>query len=339
MTPAIPPAKAPTKGERLERRNEPATSRTWSNWTDVPAWVVSLAFHTVLFLLLAWLWRPITSGTGGTPDRPIGIAMVHQSQNGETFSLDHSQASGSPSASGASGSPSANAPIDLEALVGSLQGGSDSDGTGEVLDSATSGDGKVGTVPGSKSRTGMTQSRFYGLEGQGNSFVYVIDRSDSMNEFNSAPWRAARKELSTSLESLVDTNQFQIIFYNEAPILYRSRVTGSAGLIRAQKVEREQATRFVQQVVATGGTEHLSALKLALRLQPDVLFFLTDAADPRMNSDQLQGLVVRCESIGTTIHSVEFGSGPEPGESRWIEALAKRTGGQYRYVDTTLLGR
>lgn len=338
MTPAIPPAKAPTKGERLERRNEPSTARAWSNWTDLPAWVVSLAFHTLLFVLLAWLWRPISSGTGGTSDRPIGIAMVHQTQNGETYSLDASLESGSQSASGSSESSSANA-IDLEALVGSLQGGSDADGTGEVLDSSTSGDSQVGTVPGSKSRTGMTQSRFYGLEGQGNSFVYVIDRSDSMNEFNSAPWRAARKELSNSLEGLIDTNQFQIIFYNEAPILYRSRVTGSAGLIRAQKVEREQATRFVQQVVATGGTEHLSALKLALRLQPDVLYFLTDAADPRMNSDQLQNLVVRCESIGTTIHSVEFGSGPEPGESRWIEALAKRTGGQYRYVDTTLLGR
>ncbi len=120
----------------------------------------------------------------------------------------------------------------------------------------------------------MSQSRFYGIEGFGNSFVYVIDRSDSMNEFDGAPLRAAKRELLESLQSLQSVNQFQIIFYNNATACFDRRSPAQRGLIRGHDNEREQAAQFVRQVEALGGTEHVAALRLAMRMQPDVIFFL-----------------------------------------------------------------
>jgi len=83
-----------------------------------------------------------------------------------------------------------------------------------------------------------------------------------------------------------------------------------------------------------GGTEHLDALRLAISMAPDVIFFLTDADEPPLKADQLADLVERCQRGGTTIHAIEFGKGSNPRSGRWIEALADQTGGEYRYLDT-----
>jgi hypothetical protein len=70
---------------------------------------------------------------------------------------------------------------------------------------------------------------------------------------------------------------------------------------------------------------------LAIRLQPDVIFFLTDADEPRLSPRQLADIHRR--AAGIVINAIEFGFGPETTADNFIKRLARKNGGQYSYVD------
>ena len=72
-------------------------------------------------------------------------------------------------------------------------------------------------------------------------------------------------------------------------------------------------------------------LKSALRMRPDVVFFLTDADQPKLTFGELQR--VRRWNSGTTIHAIEFGAGPQIAADSFLMKLARQNGGQHAYVD------
>jgi hypothetical protein len=138
---------------------------------------------------------------------------------------------------------------------------------------------------------------------------------------------------------LKSINQFQIVFYNESANIYRGSASKTTQLIFATDVEKQSAMSYIKAMTGAGGTEHVPALKLGTKLSPDVIFFLTDAADPSLTASEVADIVERCHSRGTTIHAIEFGTGPTPGSDRWIERLSQKTGGKYRYLDVTQFDR
>ncbi len=180
-------------------------------------------------------------------------------------------------------------------------------------------------LPADDGRTGQTQ--VFGLVGRGSRFVYVFDRSLSMQ---GAPLAAAKRELLASLKQLEPTHQFQIVFYNERP-----RVMQSPQLLFADENGLAQAQSFVNSMTAAGGTDHLQALQLALRLRPDVIFLLTDAEEPPLTSRQLDD--IRRDNAATNINVIEFKSGPNPGKRGFLQQLAAQNRGQYKYVDSSAL--
>lgn len=172
----------------------------------------------------------------------------------------------------------------------------------------------------------------FGVESQGNNFAYVFDRSGSMGEPDSKPLRAAKAELLRSLEALGDLQQFQIIFYNERPVLMQLAAQPGR-LVLATKENKALAADHLAHISAGGGTGHEEALSAALRFHPDVLYFLTDADEPPLTGDQLARLRRLNDGL-TKIHTIEFGRGPkESADRNFIEQLAKENGGEYRYVD------
>ena len=100
------------------------------------------------------------------------------------------------------------------------------------------------------------------------------------------PLSSAKAELLASLENLGETHQFQIIFYNEKPTMFA--LAGHPDrLVFGTSANRATAQHFVRGIVADGGTRHEDALWMALKLQPDVIFFLTDADQPQLSAAQL----------------------------------------------------
>ncbi len=182
---------------------------------------------------------------------------------------------------------------------------------------------------GGKARTSM-----FGLAGEGYKFVYVFDRSGSMGGDGSASLRAVKAELLASLKNLDTVHQFQIIFYNHRPVLFSP--SGTPGkLVFATEQNKQAVRKFLDTIEAFGGTDHEAALRMATALKPDVIFLLTDGDDPKLTAPQLEK--IERWSAGIRINAIEFGPGPAPQTESFLKELARRTGGEYTYVDTTKL--
>jgi hypothetical protein len=305
----------------------------------VTPWMVSLAVHCLLMLSLGLAMPPRRpSGTTETPPQAGIVLAARRSGSVRYFDqpdLAAGAAAASPqeAASVEAALPSAaEPPIPVHGMTSpstaeGLQPGRGVPRAGELGAAGASG---AGALAG---RDGAAETELFGLRGRGTRFVYVFDRSASME---GPPLAAAKRELIASLQQLQATHQFQIIFYNQQPRIMSLR-GGPPQMVFADEAGKRLAASFVGSIFADGGTDHMQALAMALRLGPDVLFFLTDADEPQLHTEDFQR--IRALNRGTIIHAVEFGVGPPQRGDSFLARLAKENGGQHTYVDVTRLGR
>ncbi len=308
-----------------------------------PPLLMSLVLHVVLLTAIGLFWNKMPSGSGEKQDRAVGIALVHRMPDRDryvdTADMDPSENESDLDQSNpvsASSSPPADMapPLDLAGILSSVQAmpapesGSGLAGETDLGDDAF-GDGKS---KGSPSEASKTTATVFGVSGTGSRFVYVFDRSDSMNGYGGNPLRTAKRELIRSLQTLTERQQFQIIFYNDKPTPFK---LGGLPLqmIRAEPGYVNQAESYVRSIAAFGGTSHEDALKMAIRMGPDVIFFLTDARIPRLSSKQLRDIMIRAQTAGTTIHAIEFGGVGAVPTNSFLRELAEMNRGEYRYID------
>jgi hypothetical protein len=208
--------------------------------------------------------------------------------------------------------------------AGSLEGG----GVGTAKATTTGSQGS------NKLRGGYARTGVFGVQGEGHKFTYVFDRSGSMGGYGGSPLAAAKAQLIASFRQLGQTHQFQVIFYNEHPHVFN--LAGAPGkLVFGTDYNKDLAEQFVASITADGATEHEEALTLALRNTPDVIFFLTDADEPRMNPRQLAH-IARINK-GTVINAIEFGYGAQVETENFLVRLARENGGKHVYVDISQL--
>jgi len=282
--------------------------------------------------------NPPSRGTGGDRVAEVGIIVKTAPQTPETPDLEGSESESAEEASSNVGQENAETilseltPGKPEEVLPRLEPGLSAAATG-AMTAFFPGQNPAGGAA-RREIGGKARVRLFGIVGEGRKFVYVFDRSDSMNWYNKRPLRAAKAELLASLESLEETHQFQIIFYNHEPLAFNP--SGHANrLAFATEQNKRNAQSFVQSIVASGGTRHLEALLLAINFQPDVIFFLTDADDPQMDDGQLA--LVHRRGAGITIHAIEFGYGPQRKPNNFLVRLARQNGGQHTYVDISAL--
>ncbi|WDQ14584.1 VWA domain-containing protein [Rhodopirellula sp. P2] len=334
--------------------------------------VGSCLVHLILIgSVLGWV-QSRSAGTIEQPTTSVGVAMAYRMPDRTLYvtedsteqsdaatanrsdravdersqSVDSTDAEQSQSTASAASAPPAGfvPPVDLDGLFAELTrrgvAAGESEGTG-VEGVLRFGDGKtadqLGTgelVPGTTRAgegAGQTTTSVFGVSGSGSAFVYVFDHSESMSASGGKPLRAAKQELIRSLQTLSERQQFQVIFYNDRPKAF-SPDGQTSGLVWGEEGNRQRAEAFVQRTVAIGGTEHQLALRMALRLAPDAIFFLTDASIQTMSAEQMADIRRRAEQTGTVIHAIQFGSGPEPANS-FMKEIARQNRGGYRYLD------
>lgn len=303
----------------------------------LPAWMFSCLFHLSLVALLFVLVDPVPRGAAEEPGREAGIVLKHATDSGELYEGEQSVANAADSPSQltadallaalpsetASPDLSQDLPQDPAAGAGATSAGGQPDAT-----TFTTGGGPRGAPPGGS----QASVRVFGVEGTGTKFVYVFDRSTSME---GAPLAAAKQQLLESLDALESVHQFQIIFFNNRVRSFD--LTGGGNRIAfATDRNKTLAEKFVRGITADGGTDRLAALRMAVGLRPDVIFFLTDADDP-MPGSELAEINRLNRRAGATICTIDFGRGPPRGSANFLTELARITGGQYGYVDTLRL--
>ncbi|MDO5581561.1 MAG: VWA domain-containing protein [Planctomycetia bacterium] len=219
------------------------------------------------------------------------------------------------------------APAETEDPTGKERENSSASGSGDSGNSSPfAGQSGSGNGSGNGAGNGGQAVQFADLKGNGRKFVYVLDRSESMRWSNEAPMKFALKEAKESINSLdarLGAVRFQLIYYNhEAKVFEKER------LLPVDEPNKNRAIKFLDSIYPEGGTNPLAAIEKAVKLNPDVIFFLTDADEeiPPMALDRIHDL---CRRSGVRqIHVVEFGK--ESGVKKIsFKRLALENNGQY----------
>jgi RNA polymerase sigma factor (sigma-70 family) len=167
---------------------------------------------------------------------------------------------------------------------------------------------------------------FFGTRDRADSVVYVIDCSGSMATRNSL--EVAKRELLASLGPLPPDSQFAVILYNLRTRILRDP-QGHQGLMAATKSNKTWVRSKLVEVIPDGGTDHMTALRGALALKTEVIFFLSDA--DLMSDDEVKDILTKVAS--TRVQVVQFGRGTEPDQRSPLRRLAATTGGSFVFKD------
>lgn len=314
-------------------------SATSDRRTSAVAWGASLAVHSLLTASVLWGGsRAGTEAGGDAPQREVGIVLRQSSQPPAPFDSESVTESDAielietepvevPTDTPLPPSPFSELLAQLIEEKPPGQGPAASAGGSAAPAQPAPGGGGQPKLP-----IGQARVPFYGVEGVGSRFVFALDRSISMQR---GRLRSAKAELIQSLQALGPSHQFHILFFNlrVAPIDLGGRGRVAFGTDENKRL----AARRVGAVSADGGTDRKLALDYALRFRPDVIFFLTDDMTP-MTPGQMAEILG--DAIGAvTIHTVEFGQGPDHGRQNFLTELSDRTGGERCYVDTSRLPR
>jgi hypothetical protein len=190
---------------------------------------------------------------------------------------------------------------------------------------------------------GAGSTSVFSLTGEGSRFVYVFDRSESMNSVftlyrrheivhQETPLALAKAELLRSLERLHEEQQFQIVFYNHEPRLFGSGYYGDHRLYPASEENRRLAGEFVTAIPGEGNTNHWAALQASFPLKPDVVFLITDGEakdDPSLH--QVESMARFCLRRQIQVNVIHFSNQSRPHST--LIRLADETGGQHLFLD------
>jgi hypothetical protein len=168
-----------------------------------------------------------------------------------------------------------------------------------------------------------TACEFFGVPAVGTSVVFVLDRSASMGL--DGRLERARRELAASLRRLPPSARFQVIAYNR--VAEPLRLPEYYGLLPATPDAVAAAIAALDALTAEGGSEHGTALKQALMLGPDVVYFLTDEDDLEMRDVQS---VTRLNRGRVCIHALCLVA-PAGGETP-MRGLARSNRGLFQIV-------
>lgn len=214
------------------------------------------------------------------------------------------------------GSPSDDVWTDdaLTAKVGPLRtpkGESDAPGNGE------------GTGEGDGTGDGGSNG-FFGIRTSGRRFVYVVDCSGSMARpyFGPGKTRCGRMKLEIvkSVEAMRPDQEFFIIYFNHAALPMPADRP-----VAATPDAQKKYLKWMNLMLPHGDTDPTTALALALRMQPDVIYFLTDGMFPTPCILWLNQL----QQTGTAIHTFAFG---DPVSEHIMKSLAARNRGEYHFI-------
>ena len=157
--------------------------------------------------------------------------------------------------------------------------------------------------------------------------VYMVDRSASMGP-GGALERAAGA-VADSIAALPMEAQFQVVYYNRHPELLPT--DQGIGLWQASAQAKATAIDSLHHWRAEGGTDHSSAIRAALSLRPEVIYWFTDGAD--LTAAEIDS-ITRSNRWKVAINTVGMDAGNRAG-SEPLQRIALANRGSFRQLSLT----
>lgn len=165
---------------------------------------------------------------------------------------------------------------------------------------------------------------FFGSTTEGVRFIFVVDRSQSMNKRHFSRWNTRygrlKHEMEKSISNMTEAQQFYIIYFNAYPTYMPGRK-----LVTASGENKKKYINWMARIPAQGNTDPRQALATAMQLHPDVIYFLTDGEFYPAIRNQL----LRMKQNAVKINTYCFGN---KASERIMRRIASSNGGQYHFV-------
>jgi hypothetical protein len=303
----FPPAGPAISPVAVPATHSPIPVPTRTEWNAAG---LSLVLHLLCLLVLAALLIPVKTEHAGTSiDGGIGT----EQGDGE---LVDSVTIGTPDpGKGNEVEKTATTTVDAVPAVEGALAGSSGSGTGaghfDAVASLGAGGGGSGKGVG-----------FFGTRARADTVVFVVDMSGSMND--GRRFDRAVDELIRSLNSMVPQQKFFVYFFNAVtfPMLGQH----SAKLTAATPGNRTKVIKWIKTLQPDGDTAPEDALERALKLKPQVIYFLTDGEIPATTRDTVARYNREHKIV---VHTIAFVT--EEGAEQ-LRGIAKDNKGKYRFV-------
>lgn len=168
-------------------------------------------------------------------------------------------------------------------------------------------------------------TQFFPLDRPTGRFVFVVDASKSMNQKYPGPAKTrfgrVKVELWKTIYRMVPEQKFFVVFFNTRALPMPATELRDGGMER--QTDLFDWTRTVR---ADGQTDPHEALLLAMRMRPDVIYFLTDG---EFNYKVVRE-VTQANFGGITIHTLSLG---DDAGAKFLEEIAEKNGGKYQHID------
>jgi hypothetical protein len=286
-------------------------------------------------------------GAGDDPSRSVaqaidpGVAASdgQAEREGRSLTADLASAGASDAEADVIGQGS-RASIGLGNGSGILRGDSGS-GTGDGGDLAPFGrPGGGGIGP---------KAPFMGQGGNAVRVVYVCDASGSMLGLK---WTILKEELRRSIDGLKPIQRFDVIFFKDGKFF----ALDNSELVVANRDNLKRAATFIEEASTGPSSDPLAALKLAIRLKPQLMYFLSDGEINAEVEPAVQQLVAQAIRENAELRIVSLlltapasddlpvsrrreADADRERARRSLEAFATASKGRFRVVDTSELRR
>lgn len=161
--------------------------------------------------------------------------------------------------------------------------------------------------------------QFFGMPTEGKSLVYVLDCSLSMNHPHDSEAKTRfirmKLELINAINHLRPDQEFFIVFFNHEAFSMPAN-----GMVTASTENQSKYINWMRQIQAVGDTDPTAALDIALRLRPDVIYFLTDGAF----STEANEIVRSIKQSRSIIHTFTFEQNLTKKQQAGIELMRQK---------------
>lgn len=221
-------------------------------------------------------------------------------------------------------------------IVGDVEG--TEHGPSTIAGAGNAGGGLMGTGyggggGGAGSGFGGPACSFFGAVGNAYKVVYVVDISGSLAIYLDDIIR----NVNESVRGLTPAQRFQILTYMSDPDGTRIVEFAAGRLTYANEKNKAAAGDFTKNLkVVRGAFDPVRALTMAYALQPELIYLLSDG-----EYDEFPELVTKVRELHqqcpTKITAISFN--PAPRNMRLLQSVVNETGGNFRLVEESRLGK
>lgn len=334
-TPKVPPSAVSQPADSQPPESTEAAKESRFSLKFVPSWLVSLAVHLILLVVLALVTF--------TTQPKLLTAIINSGFSDETLPIEEvTEMTLAPleDVQAMTADPGGGESLVTEAIeVGSEVAAGVAVGESDLqLDSVSevgglfSGDGVAMKDSGNGALKG---AEFFGVKATGKKFVFVVDSSNSMKN---GKFDAAKLELEYAIRRLTPEQLFYVVFFDHdaEKMLLPPDTEPPTNVVPATYENISGFVKWMGTVKNELKTNPYEAVKFALSLRPDAIYILSDGKFTD------RGQTVRFLETENVIHDPETGSRPRAiihtiafwqrdGEEA-MQAIAKQHKGTYRFV-------